>query len=215
MLFLGVDDVSDFFFDPTRPDSDPMRLGLDLIDRPAPFSTRKAAMSHPTDDTPNPASAIRAWSASTGVRRQSSVEGDLHAWPRSRNRLPGWRPAEKTTAIQRRRLPSRLASNLSLLNRPRRRAILGTGCRRRKGRAKLLLPSPLPFIRTDRGLVVDDDDEKIQPVRYVPKVQSSREDTIRDALERRAISMTFSQLFWRIVVPTEKINEIRTAKGDR
>ena len=58
----------------------------------------------------------------------------------------------------------------------------------------------------------DDDEEKIELVWYVLKVQSSREDTIRDALERRVKIQGLQRYFGRIVVPTEKITEIRNNK---
>ena len=57
-----------------------------------------------------------------------------------------------------------------------------------------------------------DDDEPPQLVWYVLKVQSSREDTIRDALERRVKIQGLDRYFGRIVVPTEKITEIRNNK---
>ena len=62
-------------------------------------------------------------------------------------------------------------------------------------------------------LVADEDDEP-PPVLvwYVLKVQSSREDTIRDALERRVKIQGLQRFFGRIVVPTEKITEIRNNK---
>ncbi len=47
---------------------------------------------------------------------------------------------------------------------------------------------------------------------YVLKVQSSREDTIRDSLERRVKMQALQAYFGRIVVPTEKITEIRNNK---
>ncbi|MGC8642015.1 MAG: transcription termination/antitermination protein NusG [Isosphaeraceae bacterium] len=65
------------------------------------------------------------------------------------------------------------------------------------------------------------DDEEPQPdlVWYVLKVQSSREDTIRDALKRRVKIQNLGRYFGkddrgepRIVVPTEKITEIRNNK---
>jgi transcriptional antiterminator NusG len=65
------------------------------------------------------------------------------------------------------------------------------------------------------------DDEEPQPelVWYVLKVQSSREDTIRDALQRRVKIQGLERYFGknpdgrpRIVVPTEKITEIRNNK---
>lgn len=60
----------------------------------------------------------------------------------------------------------------------------------------------------------DDDEEEPAPVHvwYVLKVQSSREDTIRDALERRVKIQGLEKYFGRIVVPTEKITEIRNNK---
>ncbi|MEO6810892.1 MAG: transcription termination/antitermination protein NusG [Isosphaeraceae bacterium] len=62
-------------------------------------------------------------------------------------------------------------------------------------------------------LVLDDDEEEpIDLVWYVLKVQSSREDRIRDALERRVKIQGLERYFGRIVVPTEKITEIRNNK---
>jgi transcriptional antiterminator NusG len=61
-------------------------------------------------------------------------------------------------------------------------------------------------------VVDDDDEEKPVLVWYVLKVQSSREDTIRDALERRVKIQGLQRYFGRIVVPTEKITEIRNNK---
>jgi transcriptional antiterminator NusG len=58
----------------------------------------------------------------------------------------------------------------------------------------------------------DDDEPKPELVWYVLKVQSSREDTIRDALARRVKMLGLDEYFGRIVVPTEKITEIRNNK---
>jgi transcription termination/antitermination protein NusG len=60
----------------------------------------------------------------------------------------------------------------------------------------------------------DDDSDEPPPqlVWYVLKVQSSREDTIRDALERRVKIQGLERYFGRIVVPTEKTTEIRNNK---
>ncbi len=58
----------------------------------------------------------------------------------------------------------------------------------------------------------EDDEPPPQLVWYVLKVQSSREDTIRDALERRVKIQGLQRYFGRIVVPTEKITEIRNNK---
>jgi transcriptional antiterminator NusG len=66
-------------------------------------------------------------------------------------------------------------------------------------------PPPAPPIH-------DDDEPPPQLVWYVLKVQSGREDTIRDALERRVKIQGLQRFFNRIVVPTEKITEIRNNK---
>jgi transcription termination/antitermination protein NusG len=58
----------------------------------------------------------------------------------------------------------------------------------------------------------DDDDPLPELVWYVLKVQSSREDTIRDALQRRVKIQGLQRYFGQIVVPTEKITEIRNNK---
>src|SRR5208337_5303815 len=54
-----------------------------------------------------------------------------------------------------------------------------------------------------------DDEPQPDLVWYVLKVQSSREDTIRDALQRRVKIQGLQKFFDKIVVPTEKITEIR------
>lgn len=59
---------------------------------------------------------------------------------------------------------------------------------------------------------LEDDEPAPTLVWYVLKVQSSREDTIRDALERRVKIQGLDRYFGRIVVPTEKITEIRNNK---
>jgi transcriptional antiterminator NusG len=70
------------------------------------------------------------------------------------------------------------------------------------------------------GVVASDDDEPPpELVWYVLKVQSSREDTIASALQRRVKIQGLERFFGknpdgspRIVVPTEKITEIRNNK---
>ena len=57
-----------------------------------------------------------------------------------------------------------------------------------------------------------DDEPQPDLVWYVLKVQSSREDTIRDALQRRVKIQGLQKFFDKIVVPTEKITEIRNNK---
>jgi transcriptional antiterminator NusG len=62
------------------------------------------------------------------------------------------------------------------------------------------------------ALPIDDDEPQPELVWYVLKVQSSREDTIRDALQRRVKIQGLQKYFGQIVVPTEKITEIRNNK---
>ena len=86
-----------------------------------------------------------------------------------------------------------------------KRAARGQGARaaRRSGSSAAEKPRQLP----------DDDDEPApELVWYVLKVQSSREDTIRDALQRRVKIQGLEKYFGQIVVPTEKITEIRNNK---
>jgi transcriptional antiterminator NusG len=74
-------------------------------------------------------------------------------------------------------------------------------------------PEPVPVAAPASAAALADDDEPApQLVWYVLKVQSSREDTIRDALERRVKIQGLQKYFGRIVVPTEKITEIRNNK---
>ena len=70
-----------------------------------------------------------------------------------------------------------------------------------------------PAVATTAAVDPDDDDEPPPDlVWYVLKVQSGREDTIRDALERRVKIQGLERFFNRIVVPTEKTTEIRNNK---
>ncbi len=78
-----------------------------------------------------------------------------------------------------------------------------------------LKPEAEPHPATTAAPLSDDDDEKPELVWYVLKVQSSREDTIRDALERRVKIQGLQRYFGRIVVPTEKTTEIRNNKTRR
>jgi len=60
--------------------------------------------------------------------------------------------------------------------------------------------------------LAEDDEPAPVLVWYVLKVQSSREDTIRDALQRRVKIQGLQRYFGQIVVPTEKITEIHNNK---
>jgi transcription termination/antitermination protein NusG len=91
----------------------------------------------------------------------------------------------------------------------------GTGRGRESDKAEA--PAEAPASKPVGGAVSgpaadDDDDPPPELVWYVLKVQSGREDTIRDALERRVKIQNLQRFFGRIVVPTEKITEIRNNK---
>ena len=73
-------------------------------------------------------------------------------------------------------------------------------------------PVAAPPAPTTLDLQGDDDEPAPELVWYVLKVQSSREDTIRDALQRRVKIQGLQRYFGQIVVPTEKITEIRNNK---
>ena len=75
-----------------------------------------------------------------------------------------------------------------------------------------VLDPPAPDEVVDEAVVDPDDDPAPVLSWYVLKVQSSREDSIRDALERRVKMQALQAYFGRIVVPTEKITEIRNNK---
>jgi transcriptional antiterminator NusG len=79
--------------------------------------------------------------------------------------------------------------------------------------------APAPPAEAAQPADPDDDEPVPELVWYVLKVQSSREDTIRDALQRRVKIQGLEKFFGknpdgrpRIVVPTEKITEIRNNK---
>lgn len=71
---------------------------------------------------------------------------------------------------------------------------------------------PEPEVPPSAASGQDEDEPAPELVWYVLKVQSGREDTIRDALERRVKIQGLDRYFGRIVVPTEKITEIRNNK---
>jgi transcriptional antiterminator NusG len=86
---------------------------------------------------------------------------------------------------------------------------------RPKGKAASKKAAPEPVAAPTAPIVdvqVDDEDPPPELVWYVLKVQSSREDTIRDALQRRVKIQGLQRFFGQIVVPTEKITEIRNNK---
>jgi transcriptional antiterminator NusG len=73
-------------------------------------------------------------------------------------------------------------------------------------------PAPAPAPVPDADDDEDADEAPPELVWYVLKVQSGREDTICAALERRVKIHNLGRFFGRIVVPKEKITEIRNNK---
>jgi transcriptional antiterminator NusG len=90
----------------------------------------------------------------------------------------------------------------------------GTPTKKKAAGAPAVVSEPVPPSAEAGNLPLDDDDDEPAPelVWYVLKVQSSREDTIRDALQRRVKIQGLQRFFGQIVVPTEKITEIRNNK---
>ncbi len=82
-----------------------------------------------------------------------------------------------------------------------------------KGKASAKAAKAAAAVPAPEPPAPDEDDEPAPDlVWYVLKVQSSREDTIRDALQRRVKIQGLEKYFGQIVVPTEKITEIRNNK---
>jgi transcriptional antiterminator NusG len=50
---------------------------------------------------------------------------------------------------------------------------------------------------------------------YVVKVQSGREDTIKEAIERRVRKEGLEEFFGQIVIPVEKVTEVKTDKNGK
>jgi len=147
-------------------------------------------MSHPTDDSPNPAS-----NPDQATEPQPTLDGASASSP------SGFEVEEQAPA----------GGPLTDLG-----AEAAAPEPETKAKPKKAAPEPAPSepagSSADPAQAGDDDEDKPQLVWYVLKVQSSREDTIRDALERRVKIQGLQRYFGRIVVPTEKITEIRNNK---
>ena len=50
---------------------------------------------------------------------------------------------------------------------------------------------------------------------YVVKVQSGREDTIKEAIERRVRKERLEEFYGQIVIPVEKVTEVKTDKNGK
>ena len=166
-------------------------------------------MSHPTDETPNPVSNPDGHAEPEPA--PAPAEAASAARLRGRGTDPGRRPRGRAAGAGPgpSRRPSRARTRAGRRGRtpsPRRAGEAGGQGRRRRP------PATAARRRPPRAAADDDDDEQPALVWYVLKVQSSREDTIRDALERRVKIQGLQRFFGRIVVPTEKITEIRNNK---
>jgi transcriptional antiterminator NusG len=158
-------------------------------------------MSHPTDETHepvSPADGVEPTAAAIGPEARDAAPPEVEELTPDGGRVPSPAAAETPEPMP------EPAAEADVEPEPR--------------------PKPAPRIKPAKApepaapppaapVVLDDDDEPAPVlVWYVLKVQSSREDTIRDALERRVKIQGLQRFFGRIVVPTEKITEIRNNK---
>jgi transcription termination/antitermination protein NusG len=190
-------------------------------------------MSHPTDDTPNPVTDPD-WSAEpepepapaeAEAATQADAEAEASTTPafEVEEQTPAGGPAspEPAPEPEPEPEPEPIAEEPAAEVEPAIEAKAPPVKEKtKKARPAPATPAPAPTsapvaaqAQAATATAVDDDDEeKPQLVGYVLKVQSSREDTIRDALERRVKIQGLQRYFNRIVVPTEKTTEIRNNK---
>ncbi len=159
-------------------------------------------MSDPIDDpmetTPEPSATTRP-----GAQR---IATESHSEPPGPERERGH--ARRRTRRGRRRLPTAAS-----LGRSRRVEAEPEADRPRAGRSPATLSRRRSPAEAAARRPTDDDEPPPELVWYVLKVQSSREDTIRDALRAPGQDPGAAAVFFgRIVVPTEKITEIRNNK---
>src|SRR4051812_18895869 len=136
-------------------------------------------MSHPTDETSEPAPLLDPAEPRTITRVESPGAVEVEELTPDGGRLP---PGDDRTSRPAPVAPAAPATDSS------------------------------PLSAAASAAPDDDDEPPPELVWYVLKVQSGREDTIRDALERRVKIQGLQRYFGRIVVPTEKITEIRNNK---
>jgi transcriptional antiterminator NusG len=76
------------------------------------------------------------------------------------------------------------------------------------------IPDPTPSAPPGEGSPVVVDEAPANPNMrwYVVKVQSGREESIREAIERRVKIEGLQESFGQIIVPTEKVTEMRNGK---
>ena len=175
-------------------------------------------MSHPSDDSPNPAGnpdspddpPSRDVSADSEASASSPPEPPLGL--EIEEEAPAGGPAEAVvpSPAHDEEVPPPLAGPVEVAAPVKKKAKPKAA----PAPAPPAAPMPAPVASVAIATVVEEEDDEEKPVLvwYVLKVQSSREDTIRDALERRVKIQGLPQYFGRIVVPTEKTTEIRNNK---
>jgi transcriptional antiterminator NusG len=181
-------------------------------------------MTDPTDDTPNPVSnpdwpagpvpgpepepeAEPAEASESATPDGGRPEPDRTPEPASADARPA--PAAEAEAEPE---PAPAPVQVQTRARPEPRPAAAPRAAKKPRPAPAPPPPEAPHPAATGPASLDDDEEVPTLVWYVLKVQSSREDTIRDALERRVKIQGLQRYFGRIVVPTEKITEIRNNK---
>lgn len=175
-------------------------------------------MSHPTDDTHNPVTSAE-WSADPAPE-PPPVSAPAEASAGTAIEVEELTPAGGSTAVpgatapspapEAEPIPAGPVPAAPLKAKPKPKPAAAGSAVTAPATPAAVTPAPAPAAAP--VVVLDDDEEAPKLVWYVLKVQSSREDTIRDALERRVKIQGLQRFFGRIVVPTEKITEIRNNK---
>ena len=165
-------------------------------------------MSHPTDETLNPTHSDD-WTATADTVADPSATADSHVVIEVDEETPDGGRLESVSDTP-------VVSHQPLAE-PAEDASASKAKQKVKAKkaetASLEVPAvPVPDSTPENAPAYDDDEETPELVWYVLKVQSSREDTIRDALERRVKIQGLTRYFGKIVVPTEKITEMRNNK---
>ncbi|MCI0682718.1 MAG: transcription termination/antitermination protein NusG [Gemmataceae bacterium] len=73
-------------------------------------------------------------------------------------------------------------------------------------------PPPMPSASPDAQTPAPDTPQNPNMRWYVVKVQSGREESIKEAIERRVKIEGLQECFGEIVIPTEKVTEMRSGK---
>jgi transcriptional antiterminator NusG len=77
-----------------------------------------------------------------------------------------------------------------------------------------MLPEPVEPVAEPEPEVVEKPPENRKRW-YVVKVQSGREDTIKEAIERRVKKERLDEFYGQIIIPVEKVTEVKTDKNGK